>query len=123
MMRKNMSVVQDKANPDIGNMAVGKLRTFIKGLSCSCSMHGSTKPILTEDLCVGGKKRIFSNMLYVRNVRLTEGQSHSYETNPTSRQRGCYIRDYYRKSSVEKLFGCLKDGEDKMNGLAINRQS
>jgi hypothetical protein len=28
----------------------------------------------------------------VRYVRLMKGQEYSHETNPTSRQRGCYIR-------------------------------
>jgi hypothetical protein len=36
--------------------------------------------------------RIVSNTLYVQNTHLTKGQAYSYETNPSSRQRGCYIR-------------------------------
>jgi hypothetical protein len=51
-------------------------------------MISSVKPVLTVDLCVVQKEDIFNNMLYVWNVHLTKGQ----ETNPSSRQRGCYIR-------------------------------
>jgi hypothetical protein len=35
------------------------------------------KPVLTEDLCVVQKREFFNNILYVRNVRLTKGQTYS----------------------------------------------
>jgi hypothetical protein len=37
----------------------------------------SSKPVLTEDLCVVQKQEFFNNMLYVRNVHLTKGQAYS----------------------------------------------
>jgi hypothetical protein len=35
-----------------------------------------TKPVLTEDLCVVQKQFFLFNMLYVRNVHLTKGQTY-----------------------------------------------
>jgi hypothetical protein len=43
-------------------------------------------------LVYSAKGRIFNNMLYVLYMHLTEGQAYSYQTNPSSRQRGCYIK-------------------------------
>jgi hypothetical protein len=37
----------------------------------------SAKPVLTEDLYIGQEKRIFNNILYVRYVHLTKGQTYS----------------------------------------------
>jgi hypothetical protein len=65
----------------------------------------SAKPVLTEDLCVVQEEEIFNNMLYVRNVHLTKGQAYSYETNPSSRQRGCYIRTIKVRVQLKKISG------------------
>jgi hypothetical protein len=62
------------------------------------------------------QKRIFSNMLYVRNVHLTKGQACSYETNLSSRQRGCYIRTIIARVKLKKsLVVSLKGLDAKMN--------
>jgi hypothetical protein len=80
------------------NLVVVKLTTFqVTRLSmqhkiCKIGMICPVKFVLTEDLCVVQKKEFFNNMLYVRNVHLTKGQTYSLQTNPSSRQRGCYIR-------------------------------
>jgi hypothetical protein len=50
------------------------------------------KPVLTETLYTVQKEEIFCNMLYVWYIHLTKGQAYSYGANPSSHQRGCYIR-------------------------------
>jgi hypothetical protein len=60
------------------------------------------KPVLTEDLYIGAKGRIFNNVLYLRYVHLTKGQAYSYETNPSFRQRGCYIKTMTAKVQLKK---------------------
>jgi hypothetical protein len=44
---------------------------------CKIGMMCSTKPALTENLCVEQKQEFFKNILYVRNVHLTKGQVYS----------------------------------------------
>jgi hypothetical protein len=44
---------------------------------CKIGMICPAAPVLTEDLCVVQKQKIFNNMLYVRNVHLTKGQAYS----------------------------------------------
>jgi hypothetical protein len=80
------------------NLAVVKLTTVqvtkqpLQHKICTIDMICAVKPVLTQDLCVVQKQTIFYNMLYVRNVHLTKGREYSKQTNPSSRQRGCYVR-------------------------------
>jgi hypothetical protein len=98
-----MFAVLEKVKPDIENirglnLVVVKLMTVqvtrqpLQHKICKIGMFWSAKPVLTEDLCVLQKKEFFNSMLYVRNAHLTKGQAYSLETNPSSRQRGCYVR-------------------------------
>jgi hypothetical protein len=50
------------------------------------------KACTDTEIVYSAKGRICNNMLYERYVHSTKGQAYSYETNPSSRQRGCYIR-------------------------------
>jgi hypothetical protein len=84
----------------------------------------SVKPVLTVDLCVVQKEEIFNNMLYVWNVYLTKYQAYSWETNPSSRQRGCYIRTTTVGVQLKRILVVgLKGLHTKTNWLAVNRQS
>jgi hypothetical protein len=65
----------------------------------------TVKPVLTEDLCVVQKEETFNNMLYVWNVHLTKCQACSWETNSSSRQRGCYIRTITAGVQLKKISG------------------
>jgi hypothetical protein len=60
----------------------------------------------------------------MRNVYLTKSQAYSYETNPSSRQRGCYIRTITARVQLKKtLVVGLKGLDAKTNWLAVSRQS
>jgi hypothetical protein len=52
------------------------------------------------------KETISNNMLYVRDVYLTKGHACSQETNPSSRQRGCYVRTIAARIQLKKESGC-----------------
>jgi hypothetical protein len=71
------------------------------------------------------KEEFFINILYVVNVYLTKGQVYSKETNPFSRQRGCYIRTSTARVQLKKksLVVGLKGPGAKVNRLAVNRQA
>jgi hypothetical protein len=71
----------------------------------------SAKPVLTEDLCLGQKEE-FSVTCYVRNILLTKGQAYSLETNPSSRQRGCYIGSMTASFELKKISGRELKGPD-----------
>jgi hypothetical protein len=60
------------------------------------------KACIDYGLLYSVKAGIFSNILYVRNVYLTKTQTYSYETNPSSRQRGYYIRAITARVRLEK---------------------
>jgi hypothetical protein len=79
----------------------------------------SVKPVLTEDLCVVQKEEMFNNMLYVWNIHLKKCQAYSWETNPSSRQRGCYIRTITAGVQLKKNSGRGSQGawrQDKLIG-------
>jgi hypothetical protein len=65
------------------NLAVVKLTTVqvtrqpLQHKECKMGMICPAKPVLSEDLCVVQKQNFFYNMLYVRNVHLTEVQAYS----------------------------------------------
>jgi hypothetical protein len=76
IMKMLMFATLDKANPDTENtrglnLAVVKLTTVqvsrrpLQHKICKRDMICSTKPVLTEDLCVVQKQEFFNNMLYV----------------------------------------------------------
>jgi hypothetical protein len=50
------------------------------------------KACTDRGLVCSATARIFHNMLHVRYVHLTQGQAYTKQTNPSSRQRGRYIR-------------------------------
>jgi hypothetical protein len=75
-------------------------------------------------LVCSAKGRIFNNMLYVRNVHLTKGQAYSWATNPSSRQRGCYIRTITARVLLKKISGRGSHGAWRQYELiGVNRQS
>jgi hypothetical protein len=65
------------------NLAVVKLTTVqmirqpFQHKICKMDMICPAKPVLTEDLCIFQKKKIFYNILYVWNVHLTKCQAYS----------------------------------------------
>jgi hypothetical protein len=63
----------------------------------------SVKPVLTEDLCVVQKNE-FSKHVICAKYTLDE-RSSVFLTDPSSRQRGCYIRTITAKVRLEKTSG------------------
>jgi hypothetical protein len=49
-------------------------------------------------------------MLYVLYVHLTKDQAYSQETNPSSRQTGCYIRSMTARVQLKKVSGRKPQG-------------
>jgi hypothetical protein len=69
---------------------VTKLPLFHKILKIGMMCFAKTG--LTEKLYIVQKEEFFNNMLYALQVHLRKGQAYSQETNPSSRQKGCYIK-------------------------------
>jgi hypothetical protein len=88
-------------------MTVQMTRQPLQHKICKIGMICSAKPVLTEELCVAQKQEFFNNMLYVRHVYLTKGQTYSKETNTSSRQRGLISQGFSwgKKSLVVSLMG------------------
>jgi hypothetical protein len=45
-----------------------------------------------SEFVYSAKGTLFDNVLYKRYVNLMKDEEYSSETNPSSRQRGCYVR-------------------------------
>jgi hypothetical protein len=75
-------------------------------------------------LVYSARGRIFNNMLYVRYVHMTKGQACSWETNLSSRQRGCCIRTMTVTVQLQKIISSWASGLGaKTNWFAANCQS
>jgi hypothetical protein len=75
------------------------------------------KPLLTEDLYIVQTQEFSVTWLYVRST-------YSQETNPTSRQRGCYMKTMSAKVQLQKK---IYDRDPqavgaKTNWLAVHRE-
>jgi hypothetical protein len=98
-------------------------------LSCekvrNIGMTCFAKPVLTRGLVCSTTWEIFNDMLCMRYVHLMKCQACSQETNPSSCQRGSYLRTTTAKVQLkEKNSGRGSKGLDtKMNWLAVNHQS
>jgi hypothetical protein len=90
-MRMNMIAVYDKVKPDIEH--IRGLNLAVVKLICSI------KPVLTEDLCVVQKQGFFNK----RAECTLHGRPSIFITeNPSSLQRGCYIRTNNARVQLEK---------------------
>jgi hypothetical protein len=96
-MRMNMFAAQDTENIRGLNLTAVKLKTFqvtkllLQHTIIKIDTMCSAKPGLTEGLYHSAQGRIFNNMLYVRYIHLTKAKP-IRRANPSSHQRGCYIR-------------------------------
>jgi hypothetical protein len=60
------------------------------------------KACADRGLVYSAEGRVFNNLLYVRYVRLAKDQAYSQQANPSSRQRGCYIRTITARAQLKK---------------------
>jgi hypothetical protein len=124
-----------KARPDLENiwglnLAVVKLTTFemtklpMYHKIIKIGMICFAKPGLTEDLYIV-KKEKFSKTCYICDMYTWKKAMHIHKINPSSRQRGCYIRTMIARVQSQKknLVVILKEHGAKMIWLALNRQS
>jgi hypothetical protein len=60
------------------------------------------KACTDRGLVCSAKGRSFNNMVFVRNIHKTKGQAYSEEGDPSSRQRGSYIRTTTTRVHLKK---------------------